>query len=200
MRIRQYSISSSPLWNGTCVSITLSIVQLPNEAGLSNKFLGVASNYLAKVCTGDRVQVGIRSSAATFHLPEDSSVPVGMFAAGSGIAPMRGFIQQRDFLYVEDDLKEWEELGFLEVKLAFRRKIEDSFGCRYVQDRALYDKELIYEYFFAGAKFYTCGSPPVANALKESLISLVKFCHADWDDERLARKWGSIQKVRLITF
>ncbi|KIJ52121.1 hypothetical protein M422DRAFT_243715 [Sphaerobolus stellatus SS14] len=174
MRIRQYYISSSPLWNATRVSITLSIVQLPNEAGLSNKFLSVASNYLAKVCTGDRVQVGIRSSAATFHLPEDPSVPVVMFAAGSGIAPMRGFIQQ--------------QLGFLEVKLAFSRKIEDSFGCRYVQDRVLYDKELIYEYFLAGAKFYTCGSPPVADALKESLISLVKIRYADWDDERLALK------------
>ncbi|KIJ52097.1 hypothetical protein M422DRAFT_157010 [Sphaerobolus stellatus SS14] len=182
-----------------------------NEAGLSNKFLGVASNYLAKVCTDDRVQVGIRSSAATFHIPEDPSVPVVMFAAGSGIAPMRGFIQRaeqaksgrnvgkmvlfygcrssdQDFLYVEDDLKEWQELEFLEVQLAFSRKIEDSFGCRYVQDRFLYEKELIYEYFLARAKFYTCGSPPVADALKESLISLVKIRHADWDDERLARK------------
>ncbi|KIJ52088.1 hypothetical protein M422DRAFT_26354, partial [Sphaerobolus stellatus SS14] len=95
MRIHQYSISSSPIRNATRVSITLSIVQLPNEAGLSNTFLGVASNYLAKVCTDDRVQVGIRSSAAIFHLPEDSSVPVVMFAAGSEIASMRGFIQQR---------------------------------------------------------------------------------------------------------
>ncbi|KIJ52087.1 hypothetical protein M422DRAFT_157207, partial [Sphaerobolus stellatus SS14] len=40
----------------------------------------------------------------------------------------------QDFLYVEDGLKEWQELGFLEVKLAFSRKIEDSFGCGYVQE------------------------------------------------------------------
>ncbi|KIJ52190.1 hypothetical protein M422DRAFT_243795 [Sphaerobolus stellatus SS14] len=224
MRIRQYSISSSPLWDATRVSLTLSIIDIPNKSnGLQNKFLGVAPNYLARVRPGDQVQVGIRNSAATFHLPEDPSVPVVMFAAGSGIAPMRGFIQQRveqaksgrnvgkmvlfygcrssdqDFLYAEDDLKEWQELGFLEVKPAFSRKTEDSFGCRYVQDRVLYDKELIYEYFLAGVKFYTCGSPPVANGLKETLIYLIKLHHADWDDERLARKWESIQKERLAT-
>ncbi|KIJ52131.1 hypothetical protein M422DRAFT_243725 [Sphaerobolus stellatus SS14] len=204
MRIRQYSISSSLLWNATRVSITLSIVQLANKAGLSKKFLGVASNYLAKVCTGYQVQVGIRTSTTTFHLPEDPSVPVVMFAAGSGIAPMRGFIQQRveqaksgrnvgkmvlfygcrssdqDFLYVEDDLrngKNWDSRR-LSWSLAGRLKIRlvvDMFK----SDRVLYDKELIYEYFLAGAKFYTCGSPPVASALKESLISLAKIRHSD---------------------
>ncbi|KIJ52052.1 hypothetical protein M422DRAFT_243633 [Sphaerobolus stellatus SS14] len=165
MRIRQYSISSSPFWNATRVSITLSIVQLPNEAGLSNKFLGVASNYLAKVCTGDQVQVGIRSSTATFYLPEDPSVLSSCLLLDPGLHPS----------VVSSNV--------------LNKPNPDAI---YVQDRVLYDKELIYEYFLAGAKFYTCGSPPVANALKESLISLVKIRHADWDDERLARKWESI--------
>ncbi|KIJ52218.1 hypothetical protein M422DRAFT_243823 [Sphaerobolus stellatus SS14] len=173
MRIRQYSISSSPLWDAARFSLTLSIIDIPNESsGRQNKFLGVASNYLAKVRPGDQVQ---------------------------------------DLLYAEDDLKEWQELAFLEVKPPFSRKTEDSFGCKYVQDRVLYDKELIYEYFLTGAKanstlliilvylFYTCGSPPVANGLKETLINLIKLRHADWDDERLARRWESIQKERLAT-
>ncbi|KIJ52160.1 hypothetical protein M422DRAFT_243758 [Sphaerobolus stellatus SS14] len=160
MRIRQYPISSSPLWNATCISITLFIVQLPNEAGLSNKFLGVASNYLAKVCIDDRVQVGIRSSAATFHLPEDPSVPVVMFAAGSGIAPMRGFVQQR-----VEQAKSRRNVG----------KMVLFYGCRSSEQISF------------------------ANALKESLISLVKIRHAGWDDERLARKWEFIQKERLAT-
>ncbi|KIJ39879.1 hypothetical protein M422DRAFT_32485 [Sphaerobolus stellatus SS14] len=223
MRIRQYSISSSPLWNLSRVSITLSVVELPNEAGLPNKFLGVASNYLAKVRPGDPVHVGIRSSAATFRLPEDPSTSVVMFAAGSGIAPMRGFIQQRahqvmsgrkvgkmvlfygcrspdqDFLYAEDNLKEWQELGFLDIKPAFSRKAEASFGCKYVQDRVWHERDLITEYFEAGAKFYTCGSPPVANGLKETLLRLIKLRQPDWDDERLARAWEIVQKDRLAT-
>ncbi|KIJ41704.1 hypothetical protein M422DRAFT_255320 [Sphaerobolus stellatus SS14] len=223
MRSRQYSISSSPLWNENRVSITISVVELPHEAGLSHKFLGIASNYLAKVRPGDQVQVGIRSSAVTFHLPEDPSIPIVMFAAGSGIAPMRGFIQHRaeqaksgrdvgkmvlfygcrssdqDFLYAEDDLKDWQELKFLEVKPAFSRNSDASCGCKYVQDRAWYDKEVIVKFFEAGAKFYTCGAPPVANGLKKTLMNIIKFRHADWDDERLARRWEAVQKDRLAT-
>ena len=159
MRIRQYSISSSPLWNENRVSITISVVQLAiDKPALSNKFLGVSSNYLAKVHPGDPVNVGIRSSAATFHLPEDPSKPIVMFAAGSGIAPMRGFIQQRayqasngrnvgkmvlfygcrspqkDYLYSAEELKEWTELGVLEVRPAFSRMADASVGCKYIQE------------------------------------------------------------------
>ena len=39
----------------------------------------------------------------------------------------------KDFLYAEDDLKEWEELEFLEVKPAFSKEPEKSFGNKYVQ-------------------------------------------------------------------
>ncbi|KIJ52140.1 hypothetical protein M422DRAFT_243734 [Sphaerobolus stellatus SS14] len=189
----------SPLWSATCISITLSIVQLANEAGLSNKFLGVASNYLAKVCTGDQVQVGIRSSAATFHLPEDPSVPVVMFATGSGIAPMRGFTQR------VEQAKSGRNVGKMVLDVGHRNRISSGrlrihlVADTFKSDRVLYDKELIYEYFLAGAKFYTSGSPPVANALKESLISLAKIRHSDWDDERPARKWEFTQKERLAT-
>lgn len=158
MRIRQYSISSSPLWNDRHVTITLSVVEIPARDGKPNKFLGVASNYLAKVRPGDLTYVGVRSSAGTFHLPVDPTTRVVMFAAGSGIAPMRGFIQERvlqaksgrpmgktvlfygcrapdqDFLYSEDDLKEWQECDFLEVKPAFSRAPEKSLGNKYVQE------------------------------------------------------------------
>lgn len=174
MRIRQYSISSSPLWNPEHVTLTLSVVEAPAGTGRLGKFLGVASNYLANVRPGDRINVGtcgitfpytmltffvgVRSSSASFHLPQDASVPIVMFAAGSGIAPMRGFIQERaiqfahgrkigkttlfygcrspdeDYLYANDDFEEWMKLGFLEIKPAFSRATERSGGSKYVQE------------------------------------------------------------------
>lgn len=158
MRIRQYSISSSPLWNPQHVTITVSVVDKPASSGLPNRFLGVASNYLAAIKPGEKIYVGIRPSPAIFHLPSESSKPIVMFAAGSGIAPMRSFMQERaiqaasgqnvgemvlfygcrapghDFLYSNDDLKEWQEQGILQIKPAFSRDVERSDGNKYVQE------------------------------------------------------------------
>lgn len=65
MRIRQYSISSSPLWNPKNVTLTLSVVQAPPNSSRPSKFLGVASNYLASIRPGDRISVG-KSPLITF--------------------------------------------------------------------------------------------------------------------------------------
>jgi cytochrome P450/NADPH-cytochrome P450 reductase len=78
-----------------------------------------------------------------------------MFCASSGLAPMRGFIQERaaqkasgcefgqfffgcrspktDFLYSNNDLAEWTKQGVVEVRPAFSWA-EDSEGCKYVQE------------------------------------------------------------------
>jgi cytochrome P450/NADPH-cytochrome P450 reductase len=159
MRVRQYSISSSPLWNPSKVTITISVVASPAMSGTSvEPFLGVGSNYLASLRPGDRVQLAVRPSAAAFHPPSDPRTPVVMFCAGSGIAPMRGFIQDRaiqkatgrdvgkmilffgcrdpekDFLYSDTDLAEWIKLGVVEVRPAFSCASADSSGCKYVQE------------------------------------------------------------------
>lgn len=158
MRVRQYSISSSPIHNASRASLTISVVHAPALADAEQAFLGVGSSYLAGLRTGDRVALSVRPSNASFHLPVDPTVPVVMFAAGSGLAPMRGFIQERaeqrkagretgrmvlyygcrspedDYLYSDSDLKEWQALGVVEVRPAFSRKIEASEGAKYVQE------------------------------------------------------------------
>jgi cytochrome P450/NADPH-cytochrome P450 reductase len=159
MRVRQYSISSSPLHNAQHATLTISVVNAPALADSEQAFLGVGSSFLAGVRAGDRVAISVRPSNALFHLPADLDVPVVMFAAGSGLAPMRGFIQERaeqrkagretgrmvlyygcrspedDYLYSDSDLKEWEALGVVQVRPAFSRKTEASEGCKYVQER-----------------------------------------------------------------
>ena len=158
MRIRQYSISSSPLWKADHATLTLSVVDAPSRSGRVEPFLGVASTYLAGLRSGDKVQMAVRPSNAAFHPPQDLTVPLVMFCAGSGLAPMRGFLQERaeqkkagrevaksllfygcrkpceDFLYGDSDLKKWAELGVVDVRSAFSRSSESSEGCYYVQE------------------------------------------------------------------
>ena len=157
MRVRQYSISSSPIWNPQHVTLTVSVVKAPALSGKDEEFMGVASTYLDGLRPGDRVQIAVRPSNA-FHLPVDPSIPIVMIAAGSGIAPMRGFIQERvlqkesgrdvgkmllyfgcrspeeDYLYSKTDLAEWTKLGILEVRPAFSRDSAKSEGAKYVQE------------------------------------------------------------------
>jgi len=142
MRVRQYSISSSPIWNPQRVTLTVSVIKAPALSGKGGEFMGVASTYLDGLQPGGKVQLAVRPSNA-FHLPTDPSVPVVMIAAGSGIAPMRGFIQERamqkesgrdvgkmllffgcrspeeDYLYSKTDIEEWTKSGLLEIRPAF---------------------------------------------------------------------------------
>lgn len=158
MRIRQYSISSSALVNPDQVSLTIRVIDEPARSGTGRQYLGIASNYLAHLSPGDKVPVVVRPSSAAFHLPSDPRVPVVMFCAGSGLAPFRGFIQERaaqksagrevgkmmlffgcrnpdeDFLYSDSDLGRWQKESVVEVLPAFSRKSEASAGCKYCQE------------------------------------------------------------------
>jgi cytochrome P450 / NADPH-cytochrome P450 reductase len=106
MRIRQYSISSSPLVDPTVASITYAVLdegqstttadssarQLQNRKGR----LGVATSFLRDLSPGSKIQIAIKKSHPSFHLPlDDASTPIIMVAAGTGISPFMGFIQER---------------------------------------------------------------------------------------------------------
>jgi cytochrome P450/NADPH-cytochrome P450 reductase len=84
MRVRQYSISSSPLWNPNNVTLTYAVVDQPALSG-QGRFVGVATNYLSSLAPGDKLQVSVRSSHQAFHVPKDGkNVPIIMVAAGTG--------------------------------------------------------------------------------------------------------------------
>lgn len=82
MRIRQYSISSSPLWNAQNVTLTVSVLEAEAFSGQGKPFLGVASNYLSEVVPGDRVHMSVHASAVAFHPPEDPTIPLVAYCAG----------------------------------------------------------------------------------------------------------------------
>ena len=190
---RQYSISSSPLASSgnpnnmqpdTIASVTYDIHNGPALSGHGRTFRGVASNYLANLPVGSRLHCYVRSTNRAFHLPLDSTTPIIMMAAGSGIAPMRGFIQERaavasargdsghlgpailyfgcrdfdsDFIYA-NELKAWQEQGVVNVRPAFSKKAPEGEKTMYVPDRVYEDREEIAKLFSNGAKVFVCGS------------------------------------------
>ncbi|EKM58057.1 uncharacterized protein PHACADRAFT_139651 [Phanerochaete carnosa HHB-10118-sp] len=220
MRIRQYSISSSPLWNAQRVTLTVSVLDAPAISGRKKPFLGVASTYLANLSPGDRVQMAVRGSNTAFHLPQDPRMPLVLFAAGSGLAPMRGFLQERalqkkagrevgravlffgcrspdeDYLYSDSDLKEWEELGVVELRPAFSRTPEKSEGCKYVQDRVWHDRRALDGLYEAGAKWFVCGSGKVSSGVKVVLTAMIKESRG-YDDKEAA---GAFERATVGRF
>lgn len=102
MRVRQYSISSSPLSDPSECSITFSVLSAPALSGTTEpgsqtpeEYLGVASNYLSELQAGERAHITVRPSNSGFKPPTDLQTPMIMACAGSGLAPFRGFIMDR---------------------------------------------------------------------------------------------------------
>ncbi|KAJ3826077.1 fatty acid hydroxylase [Lentinula raphanica] len=223
MRIRQYSISSSPLWNAEHVTVTVSVLQEESLAGGGQEFLGVASNYLSELVPGDRVQMSVRASAAVFRLPENPEIPLIAYCAGSGFAPLRGFIQERasqkisgrkvgkillffgcrdpdgDYLYSKDDLAEWSKLGVVDVRPAFSRFPEHSKGCKYVQDRLWADKEDVMEAFQNQAHTFICGSNRIAKAVRSRSLEILRSVRPELDNEQAVAELETILRGRFAT-
>lgn len=196
LRVRQYSIASSPLGNPSACTLTYAVLDAPALSGTGRRYLGVATSYLASLQPGDKLHVAVRPSHASFHLPVDSErTPLVMIAAGTGLAPFRGFIQERaamigagrkvapallffgcrhpeqDDLY-RADLDKWVALGAVDVRRAYSRQPEASEGCAHVDDRLWKDRKDVQALWDQGAKVYVCGSRGVAEAVRGVAIRM----------------------------
>ncbi len=169
--------------------------------GENRRHLGVASNYLASLEPGDRVHVSVRASHAAFHLPQDpAATPVICVAAGSGVAPFRGFVQERaamraagralapallfvgcrepghDDLYA-DELAAWEAAGAVEVVRAYSRRPElgaghAGAGARHVQDAVAGRADDFRDLWARGAKLFVCGSRAVGRGVRDVCVRM----------------------------
>lgn len=186
MSPRLYSISSSPLdpkhrsKDGLIASVTFDVLKAPANSG-HGTFRGVASSYLSSRIPGDQISCLVRPTKVFFRLPPASETPIIMIAAGTGIAPMRGFIQERaaikraglgklgpallffgcrhpdrDFIY-RSELEAWESEGVVEVIPCFSKPGKGQKG-RHVPDAMWEHRERIWNMFCDGANIYTCGS------------------------------------------
>jgi cytochrome P450/NADPH-cytochrome P450 reductase len=173
---RYYSISSSPSIDPARCSVTVGVVEAPASSG-RGVYKGVCSNYLSGRRIGDNVHATMRETKAGFRLPEDSSVPVIMIGPGTGLAPFRGFLQERahrkargaklgpamlffgcrhpeqDFLYA-DELKAFAADGIVELHTAFSRADGPK---TYVQHLVAAQKARLWTLIEQGAIVYVCG-------------------------------------------
>ena len=196
LRLRQYSISSSPLAEEGSCTLTWGVIDEESFQGDGKRFLGVASNYLSNLQEGDHVHVNVKQSHQSFHLPLDvAETPLIMVCAGTGIAPFRGFVQERalqlkagrklapallffgcqkpgqDDLHA-DEISAWASEGAVDVRYAYSRDSESSNGAKYVQDRFWADREEVSQYYQSGAKVFMCGSGKVADGVKDASVKM----------------------------
>lgn len=225
MHIRQYSISSSPLANISQASLTFTVLNEPSLSGTGHQYFGVASSYLDSLEPGDGLHVAVRSPSVPFRLPVDpEQTPIICIAAGTGLAPFRGFIQERaaaiaagrkklapallffgcrdpelDDLY-RDELDEWERVNAVSVRRAYSRASEKSNGCEHVQDRIWFDREEVVKLWRQNAKLYICGSKDMASSVRDVAIKLKVEVEKDKGsdtDEEAAQEWfDSLRNTR----
>ena len=157
-------------------------------------YRGTASNYLMQLQAGAEIAATVRTPNPLFAPDVDACKPMVLICAGTGIAPFRGFLEERaaqqaageavatsllcfgcrhpehDFLY-RDALRAWEDAGVVQVLPAY--SCVDSHPHRFVQ-HALWDaREAVWAAFDAGATLYVCGDGrAMAPAVRDTLIRL----------------------------
>src|SRR6195256_6235730 len=173
---RYYSISSSPSDDPARCSVTVGVVEGPASSG-RGIYKGICSNYLAGRRAGETIYATLRETKAGFRLPDDPSVPIIMIGPGTGLAPFRGFLQERaalkangaalgpamlffgcrhpdeDYLYA-DELKAFAADGITELHTAFSRAEGPK---TYVQNLVAAQQERVWSLIEKGAIIYVCG-------------------------------------------
>ncbi len=211
---RLYSIASSQSEVEDEVHLTVALVEY-DEFGFTHQ--GGASGFLGKrLAEGDTVKVYVEPNN-NFRLPDDPNTPVIMIGPGTGIAPFRAFMQERDaqgaagdnwlffgnphftqdFLY-QTEWQGYKKSGLLSrVSLAWSRDQEEKI---YVQHRLLEQGAEVYAWLERGAHVYVCGdathmAKDVENALLTIYQTHGKLSEADAKQALLAlRKAKRYQK------
>ena len=162
---------------------------------------GVASTYLADCVHADQKTGIFLSSNKNFRPPNDDSVPMIMVGPGTGIAPFRAFLQERqvtgasgmnwlffgdqhkkcDFLY-KDELETMKESGVLDrLDLAFSRDQSEKI---YVQKLMIEEGKALFSSLEDGGYFYVCGDASRMAKDVEKTLHYIVSKHGGFSSEK----------------
>ncbi|MEK4230394.1 assimilatory sulfite reductase (NADPH) flavoprotein subunit [Solibacillus sp. FSL H8-0538] len=186
---RLYSISSSLRTYPEEVHVTIGTVAYEAHGRARE---GVASGAISsRVNIGDKLAVYVQSNP-NFKLPQDDATPIILICAGTGVAPFRSFLQEReergaegkswlffgdqhfvtDFLY-QVEWQNWLKDGVLtNLNLAFSRDTAEKV---YVQHRLQQNAAELYDWIQQGAVIYVCGDEKTMGTdVHETLITIIE--------------------------
>ncbi|WP_394235198.1 assimilatory sulfite reductase (NADPH) flavoprotein subunit [Niallia oryzisoli] len=186
---RLYSIASSYAANPEEVHLTIGAVRYEAH-GRERK--GVCSILCAeRLEPGDTLPIYIQKND-NFKLPQNPETPIIMVGPGTGVAPFRSFMQEReeigaegkswmffgdqhfvtDFLY-QTEWQKWLKDGVLtKMDVAFSRDTEEKV---YVQHRMLENSKELFQWLEEGAAFYICGDEKnMAHDVHQTLIEIIE--------------------------
>ena len=208
LQCRYYSISSSPKVQPDSIGVCLTVLEYNTSTNRLVK--GVATNWLNRIrhdfhLRPHRLPIFVRKS--NFKLPRVPTKPIIMVGPGTGVAPFRGFVQERawlrqqgkevgpnllffgcrdpkhDFLY-EKELNEFVASGDLELVTAFSRVHGHKV---YVQHRILEHKARVYQLLQDGAVIFVCGDAKnMAREVLKAIVDVVRDAGGKTEDQAAA--------------
>lgn len=183
---RFYSVASSQLLHPDEVHLLVTLTQFQHGSELR---YGVASHFLCRRAGFETIVPTYVQPTSHFTLPSSQEIPIIMVGPGTGVAPFRGFLQERlhtsasgknwlffgernqktDFYYEEY----WNSLADqnkLQLDLAFSRDQENKL---YVQHRLLEKGAEIWAWLKKGAHVYVCGdADPMAKEVEAAILQI----------------------------
>ncbi|KAF9364932.1 NADPH-cytochrome P450 reductase [Mortierella sp. NVP85] len=224
LQARYYSISSSAKAHPTSIHLTAVVLDykpdvVPDETvyGLATNFLHNCHGHINKtgpiepkyeisgpkgsyLIEGNGIKVPIHVRHSNFKLPRNSALPVIMIGPGTGVAPFRGFVQDRaqdvkngkkvgatvlffgcrredeDYLYKDEWPELMKDIEGAQIITAFSR--QPGLPKTYVQHRMSEHKELIWDLIHKqGGYFYVCGDAKnMAREVNHKLIEIAMTC------------------------
>ncbi|WP_328624623.1 cytochrome P450 [Streptomyces sp. NBC_00353] len=208
IRPRFYSISSAPLANPRHVRLTVGLLEGPALSG-DGQYRGTCSSYIGGLKSGDVFYGYVRVPSPTFAPPADPATPLILIGPGTGIAPLRGFLEERasqqengtevglsqvfvgcrhpehDYFY-RQEMQNWEQSGIAQVHTAFSAVA--GHPARFVQNAIANAADTVWQAIEDGAYIYVCGDGRrMAPAVREALAAIYR--QRTGADDETAQQW-----------